>query len=159
MSWMLNKIYHRRHCLLELLVASKQFSFRKAVLEVSKHPGADKLNVCSVDVGSGTPQQIVCGAPNVVAGMKAPGKDAVAREAAAHGDAELLARVGDPDLTADEVADLQALFVSTGALDVVEAEIAALAAKATGALPAIRLPEHAELALRDLADFVVARDA
>ena len=42
------------------------------VLEVSKHPGADKLNVCSVDVGSGTPQQIVCGAPNVVAGMKAP---------------------------------------------------------------------------------------
>ena len=25
------------------------------VLEVSKHPGADKLNVCSVDVGSGTP--------------------------------------------------------------------------------------------------------
>ncbi len=42
------------------------------VLEVSRHPNADKLNVCSVDVGSGSPQQIVCGAPNVVAGMKAP---------------------------------------------------------------------------------------
>jgi phenylalanyl-tRNA synthetase beta chain len=42
------------------------------VLEVARHPNADKLNVCSVDVGSGEPQQIVCGAPNVVAGMKAP---------------------------------------------------------------------------------------
>jgi phenylalanyl-tRNA synthetase beta chain len=42
------------------------------VLEVARHPGADKLAVCSVDVGAGAPQQIVCGAPNVVAGMKAP---------------------------------------------------------------------------------------
>jgi phenylalanyl-tRNA synthetase beta chain len=42
------------------------------VLEVERHPNADKLNVCKVDVGTGEPQQIVCGAPNVVAGMKAP---------------------------------------------------------------------------------------
>jgi phenylalanyl-tRNA synthetase beta chain len=42
------------------------------VLEVTRHPNADKLNVCSVDVGAAEPQQIVCGAPNVVAGMKAP---------------------------------------------------------------------------------------
>jgi phenylalanyl-tRNA synthetase beta chain len=42
------------------------------VLEVSRHPNADKLSVCSVDVGAGAPQQVVCGAPNVVAGMKAP---------------------------------------------------------------------------------------
>ncbi len=41
------------------------------VLEVSKHPNADRLNVCKVDVGTGTPLNIVCGAPNVRAGMKA----------------------------------------------------------------------------------------
>lgn len=41
------------------------------VLEVSKHPNADRLNVCKVDVGSGAPLNIVCGAPNVRAGMKA----------------------------------------------------------------------------------------
>ncbi|WP_297528406.1 phenylalanine--tRNA ligase subunit beta [Thiohalobacter sp.] len=42
------------------------------VLEVSPHPDADKLRVCRVDDGSGEPLQIVCGAPNVRAGMKAP---------------------------------------------------------------------------------------
>jgi phenylalanyl-tRNA synthetase beta chain len=42
------------------------------VLEVVKHPDADRLNVCQVDTGSGTPVQIVCGAPNVAAGLKVP---------------------------------------------------------------------------------------
>jgi phenylalanyl-tRNA synthetase beta chain len=42
------------------------------VLEVAKHPDADRLNVCKVDVGTGTLLNIVCGAPNVRAGMKAP---------------------------------------------------------------------------------------
>ncbi len=42
------------------------------VLEVTRHPDADKLTVCRVDVGTGTILSIVCGAPNVVAGMKAP---------------------------------------------------------------------------------------
>ncbi len=42
------------------------------VLEVAKHPDADRLNVCQVDIGSGAPQQIVCGAPNVAAGLKVP---------------------------------------------------------------------------------------
>lgn len=41
------------------------------VKEVAKHPDADRLNVCQVDVGSGTVLNIVCGAPNVRAGMKA----------------------------------------------------------------------------------------
>jgi len=41
------------------------------VLSVEKHPDADKLNVTQVDVGEDTPVQIVCGAKNVVAGMKA----------------------------------------------------------------------------------------
>lgn len=39
------------------------------VTSKEKHPNADKLNVCQVDVGSET-LQIVCGAPNVEAGQK-----------------------------------------------------------------------------------------
>ena len=35
------------------------------ILSVEKHPDADKLNICQIDVGSGT-RQIVCGAANVV---------------------------------------------------------------------------------------------
>ena len=42
------------------------------VLSVTRHPNADKLNVCEVDTGAGAPVQIVCGAPNVAAGMKVP---------------------------------------------------------------------------------------
>ncbi len=38
------------------------------VLEVQKHPDADKLNVCKVDIG-GEVSQIVCGAPNVATGQ------------------------------------------------------------------------------------------
>ncbi|WP_151131765.1 phenylalanine--tRNA ligase subunit beta [Staphylococcus aureus] len=34
-----------------------------------KHPDADKLNVCQVDIGEYEPVQIVCGAPNVDAGQ------------------------------------------------------------------------------------------
>ena len=41
------------------------------VLSVDRHPGADKLTVCSVDAGTGK-LQVVCGAPNVRAGMKVP---------------------------------------------------------------------------------------
>ncbi|MNK15476.1 Phenylalanine--tRNA ligase beta subunit [compost metagenome] len=40
------------------------------VLEVAKHPNADRLNVCQVNVGTGTMLNIVCGAPNVRVGMK-----------------------------------------------------------------------------------------
>lgn len=39
------------------------------VLEIERHPNADRLNVCKVDAGTGTLLQIVCGAPNVRAGM------------------------------------------------------------------------------------------
>ncbi|MBV8033419.1 MAG: phenylalanine--tRNA ligase subunit beta [Betaproteobacteria bacterium] len=41
------------------------------VLSVEKHPGADKLTVCKVSDGSRT-YSVVCGAPNVRKGMKAP---------------------------------------------------------------------------------------
>jgi len=39
------------------------------VLERRKHPDADRLSVCMVEVGGSTPSQIVCGAPNVKAGQ------------------------------------------------------------------------------------------
>jgi phenylalanyl-tRNA synthetase beta chain len=42
------------------------------VLSCDQHPEADKLSVCTVDVGEGEPLQIVCGAPNVQVGMKSP---------------------------------------------------------------------------------------
>ncbi len=39
------------------------------VLESERHPNADRLTVCRVDVGRDEPQTIVCGAPNVAAGQ------------------------------------------------------------------------------------------
>ncbi len=42
------------------------------IIAAEKHPDADKLKVCKVDIGSGEPLQIVCGAPNAAVGMKAP---------------------------------------------------------------------------------------
>lgn len=42
------------------------------VLEVVKHPNADRLNVCQVNVGEAQPLNIVCGAPNVAVGVKVP---------------------------------------------------------------------------------------
>jgi phenylalanyl-tRNA synthetase beta chain len=51
---------------------AKEFSaFTVArVISADKHPNADKLRLCMVDTGSGTPVQVVCGAPNARAGMK-----------------------------------------------------------------------------------------
>lgn len=42
------------------------------VVEVARHPNADRLNVCQVDAGTGTLHNIVCGAPNVRPGMNVP---------------------------------------------------------------------------------------
>lgn len=48
--------------------AFKPFVIAK-VLTAEKHPQADKLKVLSVDIGSGKPVQVVCGAPNARAGL------------------------------------------------------------------------------------------
>jgi len=40
------------------------------ILSAEKHPDADRLQVCSVDAGTGEPLQIVCGAANARAGLK-----------------------------------------------------------------------------------------
>ena len=39
------------------------------VLSAEQHPDADRLTVCTVDVGTGDERTIVCGAPNVAAGQ------------------------------------------------------------------------------------------
>jgi len=58
----------------ELVPAAKPFTgvVVGEVLTVVQHPDADRLRVTTVNIGSGEPLQIVCGAPNVRVGMKAP---------------------------------------------------------------------------------------
>ncbi len=42
------------------------------IVSAEKHPDADRLKVCQVDVGDGTLRQIVCGAPNAAVGLSVP---------------------------------------------------------------------------------------
>ncbi len=58
----------------EVKTVAPEFSgvFVAQVLTVEKHPDADKLNLCTVDAGQGELLRIVCGAPNVAAGLKVP---------------------------------------------------------------------------------------
>ncbi|MEO1946562.1 MAG: phenylalanine--tRNA ligase subunit beta [Methylophilaceae bacterium] len=42
------------------------------IISAEKHPDADRLQLCLVDVGQAEPLQIVCGAPNARVGLKAP---------------------------------------------------------------------------------------
>lgn len=42
------------------------------ILERNKHPNADRLSLTKIDVGTGTPLSIVCGAQNIAAGQKIP---------------------------------------------------------------------------------------
>jgi len=46
--------------------------FVARVLKVERHPNADRLNLCDVDAGAVGRFSVVCGAPNVRAGMTAP---------------------------------------------------------------------------------------
>ena len=57
------------------------------VLEVARHPNADRLSLCQVNVGTPEALSIVCGAPNVVAGMRVPCALVGARLTGADGEA------------------------------------------------------------------------
>jgi phenylalanyl-tRNA synthetase beta chain len=54
-----------RGCALDKVVVAQ-------IQESVPHPNADRLSVCTVDDGSGTPRQIVCGAKNYRVGDKVP---------------------------------------------------------------------------------------
>ncbi|MFX8817153.1 hypothetical protein ABTM85_20065, partial [Acinetobacter baumannii] len=42
------------------------------IIAIQKHPDADRLNVCQVDIGDNEVLTIVCGAPNVAVGLRVP---------------------------------------------------------------------------------------
>ena len=42
------------------------------IIEVDRHPDADRLSVCQVAAGDGETLEVVCGAPNVRPGLKSP---------------------------------------------------------------------------------------
>ena len=83
---------------------------------------------------------------------------AIANERADGAGAELLARVGRPDLTTAEVAAIQDVLVACGARAEIEASIASLVDDAVGSLAGSALGEPALQALHDLADYVAHRD-
>ena len=83
---------------------------------------------------------------------------AIARDRADGAAARLLDRYGAPDLTEEEVADLQELLVETGAVEVVEQSIDELVRRATAVLERTALVPEARLALTDLAHYVAGRD-
>ena len=69
----------------------------------------------------------------------------------------VLDRVGEPGLDATGVAEIQQVIVDTGALDRLEAHIAALTADAIAALDTIEIDAEARRELIELADFVSQR--
>jgi geranylgeranyl diphosphate synthase type I len=83
---------------------------------------------------------------------------AVAAERVDAGSAELLHRLGAPDLTDGEVEAIQQLLVESGARDEVERTIDQLVGEALGALDRADITDEARGALRDLAHYVVERD-
>lgn len=82
---------------------------------------------------------------------------ALARQHGSVSQRALLDRVGDPRLTAHDVADLQQILVDTGALEAVDAEIETLTAAAIDAITTAPAPDDAVEALVELARFVAAR--
>lgn len=42
------------------------------ILEINKHPNADRLSLAKVDIGAKEPLSVVCGAPNIESGQKVP---------------------------------------------------------------------------------------
>ena len=71
---------------------------------------------------------------------------------------DVLALVGRPALAADEIAAIQAVLIETGALDELEASIAAMARESRAAIEATDLAPGTVQALGELVDYVAWRD-
>src|SRR5438105_586881 len=58
----------------ELVPVAKEFSgiIIGEIINVEKHPEADRLTICEVNAGTASPLNIVCGAGNVRIGLKIP---------------------------------------------------------------------------------------
>jgi geranylgeranyl diphosphate synthase type I len=84
---------------------------------------------------------------------------AIATERASAEQRELLATVGAPDLTPEQVGEIQAVLVGTGALDELERRIDRLLAAALRAIDTAPITEPAREALVDLAHYVAWRHA
>ncbi len=83
---------------------------------------------------------------------------AIATARARGSEVKVLERVGDEDLSAVDIADLQSVLQGTGALDEIEASIAALAHEAVAAAHRLPLVPEAREALVELAHYVAWRD-
>jgi len=73
-------------------------------------------------------------------------------------DRVLLTRLGNPDLSADDIRDLRTVFARTGALDQIELEIERLVAEARDALAIAPIDDTARAWLDELAAYVAWRD-
>ena len=83
---------------------------------------------------------------------------AIAVQQASDADAAVLARYGAPDLNEDDVAALQDVLQSSGAVGTVEGDIDRLVAEAVQALDGVALADDARQALVELAYYVAGRD-
>jgi geranylgeranyl diphosphate synthase type I len=73
-------------------------------------------------------------------------------------DRKLMTRLGNPDLSADDIADLRTVFARTGALDQIELDIERLVAEAREALAIAPIDDTARTWLGELAAYVAWRD-
>jgi geranylgeranyl diphosphate synthase type I len=95
-------------------------------------------------------------------GKPTPLLAAAVRRAQEHDDVmaqKLLQRVGDARLSDEEVAAIGRVLVDTGAVDEIEAEIAALVDTAAAALDGLAITDHARHELAALARYVAWRSS
>ena len=83
---------------------------------------------------------------------------ALATQAADARQAEVLARVGRPDLNANDITAIQLVLHDTGAVAAIEASIEELRSRAVASLATSGLTSEAVAELTALADFVAHRD-
>ncbi len=84
---------------------------------------------------------------------------AIANQQADDAQARELARIGAEDLSDEEIASIQGVLVSTGAVEVIEDDIQRLTDSALSAIAEAPITDEAQTALVDLAHFVAWRES